>query len=146
MREAGTECDEKDGVSWEVLRPASNIGHKDVRAGLQPCLQLFISHCRQAFYMSHDGIVDRSSFTSHLELCREAIRLYRIMAQQWLLSEEGWLHLLQTLLKVAGDLLQGEPPSGGTTNLASELAQPLLKVCSHGHWPNPIDHTHDHTH
>lgn len=137
MREADTESDEKDSVSWEALRPPSNICRKDVQAGLQPSLRLFISHCRQAFYMSHDGIVDRSSFTSHLELCREAIRLYRTMAQQWLLNEEGWLHLLHTLLEVARDLLQGEPPSDGTSNLASELAQPLLKVRSHTHWPHP---------
>lgn len=128
MQELDAEPCEKDSLSWESLRLPSNSCQRDLRAGLQPSLRLFISHCRRAFYIRHDGLVERASLASHLELCREVIQLYRIMARQWLLSEDSWLHLLQTLLEVTGDLLQGEPPTDGISTLASELAQPLLKV------------------
>ena len=128
MREPDTEPYEKDSLSWESLRQPSSFCQTDLRAGMQPSLRLFILHCREAFYIRPDGLVGRASLAAHLELCREVIQLYRLMARQWLLSQEGWLNLLHTLLAVAGHLLQGEPPKDELSTLASELAQPLLKV------------------
>ena len=137
MQEPDSEPCEKDSLSWESLGAHGSSCQLDLRAGMQPSLRLFITHCRAAFFIKHEGPVDRVSLSAHVELCGEVIQLYRIMARQWLLKQDGWLHLLQTLLEVAGDVLQGEPPKDGDSTFAGKLAQPLLKVscCAATHCP-----------
>ena len=131
MEDPTPQQDEVDAsMAWEHIRDPATP-QADLRAGLQPTLQVIIRHAKEVFYIKHEVIMNRSELETQVMLCRKVIDLYQCIMKRWLLSEESWLYLLNTLLEVTFDLLQGDPPSPDTKTLATELAPQVLEVPSY---------------
>ena len=115
-------------LSWEVLEGSEPSAREELRVGLQVTLRMFIEHTRYVFSIKEQGKMERSSLAVHVDLCKKVIELYQVMAKKWLLDEESWLHLLDTLLDITVNVMEEVPPLGGTPTLSYQLAELLMKV------------------
>ena len=122
------ELQDNERLSWETLGGRETTRNEELRAGLQASLRMFIEHTRGVFSIKQDGKVDRSHLGAHVDLCKQVIELYRLMVKKWLLDQESWLYLLQTLLDITESVMEENPPVGGVSTLSTQLAEPLLKV------------------
>jgi hypothetical protein len=122
------ELQDNERLSWETLGGRETTRNEELRAGLQASLRMFIEHTRGVFSIKQDGKVDRSHLGAHVDLCKQVIELYRLMVKKWLLDQESWLYLLQTLLDITESVMEENPPVGGVSTLSTQLAEPLLKT------------------
>ncbi|CAG5132353.1 unnamed protein product, partial [Candidula unifasciata] len=129
--------DPDDGARRTYLRNLSYLGAvqdladlgdekgKDVRAGLQRILQVFITNAASIFLLDVD---DDGYLQDQVELCKRVLNIYRYIVVNMDINQQTWEQLLKVLLRITSGVLKRSPPVDRYKTLGGRLAQHLFQT------------------
>ncbi|XP_059157319.1 ral GTPase-activating protein subunit alpha-1-like isoform X3 [Physella acuta] len=127
----------EDGARRIYLRNRSYLGavqdladlgdekSKDVRAGLQRILQVFITNAANIFLLDAE---DDGHLQDQVELCKRVLNIYRHVVMNIELNHQTWEQMLKVLLRVTSGVLKRNPPKERYLTLGGRLAQPIFQT------------------
>ncbi|CAL1547567.1 unnamed protein product [Lymnaea stagnalis] len=127
----------EDGARISYLRNRSYLGavqdladlgddkSKDVRAGLQRILQVFITNAANIFLLEAE---DDAQLQNQVELCKRVLNIYRHVVMNIELNHQTWEQMLKVLLRITSGVLKRNPPPERSLTLGGRLAQPIFQT------------------
>ncbi|XP_055879751.1 ral GTPase-activating protein subunit alpha-2-like isoform X3 [Biomphalaria glabrata] len=127
----------EDGARRSYLRNRSYLGavqdladlgdekSKDVRAGMQRILQVFITNAANIFLLDAE---DDGQLQNQVELCKRVLNIYRHVVMSIELNHQTWEQLLKVLLRITSGVLKRNPPIERYMTLGGRLAQPIFQT------------------
>ncbi|XP_035826426.1 ral GTPase-activating protein subunit alpha-1 [Aplysia californica] len=98
---------------------------KDVRAGFQRVMQVFINNAANIFLLDAD---DDTYLQDQVELCKRVMNIYRHVVMNVEMNQLTWELMLKVLLKITSGVLKKNPPEERYRTLGGRLAQPILQT------------------
>ncbi|KAH9496143.1 Ral GTPase-activating protein subunit alpha-1 [Bulinus truncatus] len=98
---------------------------KDVRAGMQRILQVFITNAANIFLLDAE---DDLQLQNQVELCKRVLNIYRHVVMNIELNHQTWEQLLKVLLRITSGVLKRNPPAERYMTLGGRLAQPIFQT------------------
>nr|XP_032804203.1 ral GTPase-activating protein subunit alpha-1-like isoform X3 [Petromyzon marinus] len=99
-----------------------------VHAGMQPTLQVFLTHSVNVFLLEPSCEISRL-MSEQVDLCKRVLNIYRHMVMYVSMEKRTWEQLLQVLLRITESIFQSIPPQGlRQRTLAGRLAGPVFQT------------------
>uniref|UniRef100_A0A4W6DVZ5 Ral GTPase activating protein catalytic subunit alpha 2 n=1 Tax=Lates calcarifer TaxID=8187 RepID=A0A4W6DVZ5_LATCA len=97
-----THEDEVDDSSGQILTTETNSMHeqnRDIKAGIQPTLQVFLTNSSNVFLLEPCQDVPKL-LENQVEVCKGVLSIYRHMIMEHTMNTQTWEQMLQVLLRI----------------------------------------------
>uniref|UniRef100_A0A7N8WTH8 Ral GTPase activating protein catalytic subunit alpha 2 n=1 Tax=Mastacembelus armatus TaxID=205130 RepID=A0A7N8WTH8_9TELE len=125
-----TQADEVDDGSEQILNPETNSMHtqnRDVKAGVQPTLQVFLTNSSNVFLLEPCQDVPKL-LENQVDVCKGVLSIYRHMIMEHTMNTETWSQLLQVLLRITEAVMKRPQENQRKDSFAESLASILFRT------------------
>uniref|UniRef100_A0A7N8XEV5 Ral GTPase activating protein catalytic subunit alpha 2 n=1 Tax=Mastacembelus armatus TaxID=205130 RepID=A0A7N8XEV5_9TELE len=150
-----TQADEVDDGSEQILNPETNSIHghrrssswgrtysfssaisrgfltedqnRDVKAGVQPTLQVFLTNSSNVFLLEPCQDVPKL-LENQVDVCKGVLSIYRHMIMEHTMNTETWSQLLQVLLRITEAVMKRPQENQRKDSFAESLASILFRT------------------
>uniref|UniRef100_A0A671P8L3 Ral GTPase-activating protein subunit alpha-2-like n=1 Tax=Sinocyclocheilus anshuiensis TaxID=1608454 RepID=A0A671P8L3_9TELE len=124
MAEPETTSQEEDGEEEGCLTEEQN---QDMKAGIQPTLQVFLTNSANVFLLEPCEDVPKL-LENQLEVCRAVLSVYRHIIMEQNMNRPTWSQLLQVLLRITEAVMKRPQEDQKKDTFAHSLASILFKT------------------
>ncbi|XP_062864110.1 ral GTPase-activating protein subunit alpha-2 [Trichomycterus rosablanca] len=111
-------------ISRGCLTEEQNI---DVKAGIQPTLQVFLTNSANVFLLEPCQDVPKL-LDNQVEVCRAVLSIYRHMIMEQNMSRQTWEQMLQVLLRITESVMKRSEDTHKKDDFAQKLASVLFRT------------------
>ncbi|XP_066526072.1 ral GTPase-activating protein subunit alpha-2 isoform X3 [Hoplias malabaricus] len=99
----------------------------DVKAGIQPTLQVFLTNSANVFLLEPCQDVPKL-LENQVEVCRAVLSIYRHMIMEQNMNRQTWEQMLQVLLRITEAVMKRPPEDQRKDTFAQSLASILFRT------------------
>uniref|UniRef100_A0A8D0AQE1 Ral GTPase activating protein catalytic subunit alpha 2 n=1 Tax=Sander lucioperca TaxID=283035 RepID=A0A8D0AQE1_SANLU len=137
--ETTTQKDEVDDRSEQILSMETDSMHvqvkaliqtgqnRDVKAGIQPTLQVFLTNSSNVFLLEPCQDVAKL-LENQVEVCKGVLSIYRHMIMEHTMNTQTWSQMLQVLLRITEAVMKRPLENQRKDNFAEGLASILFRT------------------
>ncbi|XP_029315985.1 ral GTPase-activating protein subunit alpha-2 isoform X4 [Cottoperca gobio] len=101
--------------------------NKDVKAGIQPTLQVFLTNSSNVFLLEPCQDVAKL-LDNQVEVCKGVLSIYRHMIMEHTMNTQTWEQMLQVLLRITEAVMKRPQENQRKDNFAESLASILFRT------------------
>ncbi|KAL7380706.1 hypothetical protein ABVT39_022581 [Epinephelus coioides] len=101
--------------------------NRDVKAGIQPTLQVFLTNSSNVFLLEPCQDVAKL-LDNQVEVCKGVLSIYRHMIMEHTMNTQTWSQMLQVLLRVTEAVMKRPQENQRKDNFAESLASILFRT------------------
>uniref|UniRef100_A0A3B3X6W0 Rap-GAP domain-containing protein n=1 Tax=Poecilia mexicana TaxID=48701 RepID=A0A3B3X6W0_9TELE len=101
--------------------------NRDVKAGMQPTLQVFLTNSSNVFLLEPCQDVPKL-LENQVEVCKNVLSIYRHMIMEHSMTTQTWLQMLQVLLKITEAVMKRPQENQRKDSFAESLASLLFRT------------------
>uniref|UniRef100_A0A4W6DYE9 Ral GTPase activating protein catalytic subunit alpha 2 n=1 Tax=Lates calcarifer TaxID=8187 RepID=A0A4W6DYE9_LATCA len=132
-----THEDEVDDSSGQILTTETNSMHvqvkrineqnRDIKAGIQPTLQVFLTNSSNVFLLEPCQDVPKL-LENQVEVCKGVLSIYRHMIMEHTMNTQTWEQMLQVLLRITEAVMKRPQENQRKDSFAESLASILFRT------------------
>ncbi|XP_069575788.1 ral GTPase-activating protein subunit alpha-2 isoform X1 [Brachyistius frenatus] len=101
--------------------------NRDVKAGIQPTLQVFLTNSSNVFLLEPCQDVPKL-LDNQVEVCKGVLSIYRHMIMEHTMNTQTWEQMLQVLLRITEAVMKRPPENQRKDSFAESLAAILFRT------------------
>uniref|UniRef100_A0A3Q2DXH9 Ral GTPase activating protein catalytic subunit alpha 2 n=1 Tax=Cyprinodon variegatus TaxID=28743 RepID=A0A3Q2DXH9_CYPVA len=101
--------------------------NRDVKAGMQPTLQVFLTNSSNVFLLEPCQDVPKL-LENQVEVCKNVLSIYRHMIMEHSMTTQTWSQMLQVLLKITEAIMKRPQENQRKDSFAESLASLLFRT------------------
>uniref|UniRef100_A0A673C253 Rap-GAP domain-containing protein n=1 Tax=Sphaeramia orbicularis TaxID=375764 RepID=A0A673C253_9TELE len=124
---------ETNSMHAQVNASAINRGflteeqNRDIKAGIQPMLQVFLTNSSNVFLLEPCQDVPKL-LDNQVEVCKGVLSIYRHMIMEHTMNTQTWLQMLQVLLRITEAVMKRPQDNQRKDSFAESLASILFRT------------------
>uniref|UniRef100_A0A673BZU2 Rap-GAP domain-containing protein n=1 Tax=Sphaeramia orbicularis TaxID=375764 RepID=A0A673BZU2_9TELE len=101
--------------------------NRDIKAGIQPMLQVFLTNSSNVFLLEPCQDVPKL-LDNQVEVCKGVLSIYRHMIMEHTMNTQTWLQMLQVLLRITEAVMKRPQDNQRKDSFAESLASILFRT------------------